>query len=403
MMIKSLKLLAAVALCILSSGTGCSSRPLDSGTAVSIAYNADFAGETSYGYLILVIEMSIENPGPEPFEVSPSNFLVKVDEYTYIARENQLVTTALPGGVKLNGKLTFHVPPEAALPRIGYTLAYSGPSAAEINWIKLTPTLTAASTLSNPSVGIAYSTELLWLSAPGTQYLKVDPPGRLYLVAEISITNYGYESFNTNPDYFTLMVSHPFLSATAEVEEELIDWRELSIPNSGKYVGSLAFHVPTDMAQSFYQWNYELVYSGVRDYNIQWTKLSVAKCLIDPGETELDAITLGDGQNIKGKLAFIITSELASEGAVYKMQYDLIKTSHNIQWFDQPDSMKDINRNAVAYPLIKITYSTSVVQAPGTGPLYLIVELLIENKGYESFITAPGNFFVEVTYSAGQQ
>lgn len=346
--------------------------------------------------------MTIENKGYESFNTASSNFCVEVSEYSYNARLSQLDTLELPDGGKIQGKLTFQVPPQAALPKTGYTLAYSG-KAYNIRWVNLpaTPTNVSGLQASNPVVEIAYSTSLMWLSAPGTQYLKVKPPGNLYLVVEMTIINRGYESFNTNPDNFTVAVSSPIQSFTAAAEEELIDWRELNIPNSGKYTGSLVFQVPTEIAQSFYKWEYKMIYIGIRSHNVQWIKINVITCTIDAEETELEGINLSDGKSTDGRLAFNIPPELASAGASYEMQFDR-STPHNVQWFDRPDAAADVNRNPISYPVIKITYSTSLMRKEDTGRLYLIVNLSIENKGYESFNISPGHFFVEIKVFAEQ-
>jgi len=251
-------------------------------------------------------------------------------------------------------------------------------------------------------IRIAYTTELMWIASPppGIPYLEIDPQGNLYLVVKMKIDNLGYETFNINPDYFSVEASSVLRSVVSEVQSELIDWRELNIQNSGSYTGSLLFKVPVEIAQSFYKWDYKMMYSGLRSYNIEWIKLNISKCNFDPVRTELDSVSLDDGESIRGKIAFIIFPDLASENAVYKLLYAREKSTHNVQFFDKPSSVNDINRNPIAYPVIKVTYSTNIERQENTGRLYLIVDVLIENKGYENFYTAPVNFYLEVTYKA---
>ena len=249
---------------------------------VAITYVADFEGETASGYLNLVMDMIVENDGYDSFDASPANFAVKVGKYTYPVKDSQLGFTQLPDGGKAEGRLVFQVPPEAALPKVGYQVTYSDQKTYNVQWINSPEDFAKqSSSASGPAIDIPYKTTLMWLPAPGTQYLKVDPPGNLYLVVEMTIENVGYEAFDTNPDFFSVDVSSTVRSVTSEVEEELIDWRELNIPNGGKYTGLLAFHIPTEVAQSFYRWEYTMAYNGVRSYNVNFRELNVSKCFID--------------------------------------------------------------------------------------------------------------------------
>jgi len=360
-----------------------------------VTYDSSFDGETPSGYLNLVIDMSLENSGYATFNTSPSNFAVEVGDYSYPVKESDLDTVELPDGDIIQGRLTFEVPPQAAIPGIGYALKYSG-QGYNVRLVEGTGTPGASEPASGPEIEIAYSTRLMWLSPPGTQYLKVDPPGNLYLIVEMTIQNNGYGSFSTNPDFFTAEVSNALRSVTSNVEEELIDWRDFDLANGGKFVGSLAFHVPTEVAQDFYPWEYKMIYTGVRSFNIDWMKKNLSMCTFDPTKTELEAVDLSDNGSISGKLAFLVTPESTAPGAKYEMFYDE-KTPHNVQWFDRPDALADVNRNPVSYPVIKITYSTSLLRED-PGRLYLMVDVLIENKGYESFNTAPGHFYLEISY-----
>jgi hypothetical protein len=382
---------------LLAAGAGCSTSE-SSERSIEITYDASFNGQTALGNLNLMINMKIENHGYESFNITPSIFSVKVGEFLYNVRESQLQEIGLPDGENAVGSLLFHVPPDAKVPRTGYEILYTGPDHYNIRWIKSQSGLATFSEVppSDPIVNITYSTDLLWLSPPGTWQVKVEPPGNLYLAAEMIIENKGYESFHTNPDNFTVTLSNGFETTMAAAEEELIDWREVDIPSGGKFIGTLVFHVPTVVAQSFFKWDYVMSYSGIRDYNIEWNEIIVTKCVIDGPETDLDTVYLYDGESITGKLAYVITQELTAPGFIYEMVYDE-ETDHNVQWFDSPEASSDMDRNPLGYPAVKITYSTSILQKEETGRIYLIVDVLIENKGYEFFFTSPANFFLEIS------
>ena len=389
---------------LLSVLVGCTANARVSDSEASkpeilIIYSPTFGSESASGLLNLLISVTINNKGYFSFNTSPLSFSVEVDQYSYEPASYDLQDIELEDGGKINGNINFLVPPQAASTRVGFKIKNSGQNRYNITWIKaaqLSEQVSADNGL-DPIVDIAYSTSLMWLDAPGTQYLKVEPPGNLYLVVEMTIENKGYESFNTAPEGFSLEVSSLINSITAVAVKELIDWRVVNVPNGGKYIGSLVFQVPTEVAQSFYKWDYKMKYSGSRSLNVRWTKLNVSRCTIDANETVLNAINLANGEIINGKLAFKIAPELAASNARYEMVYDKL-TSHNVQWFDQADSVSDVNRNPISYPVIKITYSTSIMEKEDTGRLYLIVDMTIANMGYDTFFVSPAKFFVEVTY-----
>lgn len=366
--------------------------------AVTITYHAAFQGETPSGELNLVVDMTIKNDGYESFETSPSDFFVEVAGYSYKPSSSELPVVRLPDGGKVNGMVTFHVPPHAATSRVGYRLNYTVESPYNVEWVKAeVAAVDAEATPSKPAVNIAYSTDFIWVSPPGVGYLKVEPPGAMYLMVEMFIGNRGYESFRTTPDFFSVNVSSTAGSFTSSTEGLLIDWRDINLQNSADFIGTLAFPVPREVAQSFYQWDYKLNYTGTRNYNIEWSRLNVSKYLCNPDETELKAVNLKDGETLTGKIAYAVAPELAGSHARYEMLYDE-DTDHNVQWVDQPDLEVDVNRDAIKYPAIKVTYSTSLVPKEAPGRLYLVVEVKIENRGYESFDTSPGNFYLEVSY-----
>jgi hypothetical protein len=237
----------------------------------------------------------------------------------------------------------------------------------------------------------------MWISPPGVGFLKVEPPGAMFLMVEMSISNHGYESFRTTPDFFSLNASSLAGSFTSRVEGLMTDWRDLNLQNSAEFVGLLAFPVPREVTQSFYQWEYKFNYSGTRNYNIQWSKLNTSKLLNDPEMTALKSVDLKDGEAITGKIGYVVAQGLIDNAFRYKMFYDE-NTDHNVQWSDRQGSDVDINRDPIKYPAIKITYSLDFVKNSVNGRSYAIVNVTIENRGYERFNTSPGHFYLEVEY-----
>ena len=124
---------------------------------------------------------------------------------------------------------------------------------------------------------------------------------------------------------------------SAGVQQELIDWRVVDLQNQGKHTGTLLFPIPTEIAQSFYRWEYKLSYAGNRTYNIRWEQLRVTMTSIDVAASELREVSLADGGSVRGKLAFSILPEMASDRAKYRFMYTGETPVRNVQWFDSPD------------------------------------------------------------------
>ena len=121
-----------------------------------------------------------------------------------------------------------------------------------------TPTSAVLATytpISNPVVVISYSPTFVLQAGSGNM-----------LVVNMSIENRGYDSFNTSPEYFSVVVSN----AKYSYDPAGSDLKTVEIPNGGKINGTLAFRVPLGTASS--KVGYKLVYSGVRLYNVWWTE-----------------------------------------------------------------------------------------------------------------------------------
>ncbi len=79
-------------------------------------------------------------------------------------------------------------------------------------------------------------------------------PGNVWLVINMTITNKGYTSFNTNPNYFTITINNIKYSYDGETFS-YGNWNTVDILNGGSYTGSLVFQVPN--TTTTYTLNYE--------------------------------------------------------------------------------------------------------------------------------------------------
>lgn len=267
------------ALIMLMLVTNCSSQSSEPtpeiSPAIEITYSAFFAGQTASGYLNLVVDMTIENKGAEPFSTSPTKFSVIVGDYSYVPVQSQLDTVDLTDGDRVSGKLTFQVPPEAASTRVGYQMSYSGQSQQNVEWFKTSnPSISETDTAGFvPVMEIAYSENFMW----------VEESSSLYLLVDMTIENRGYESFNTSPKYFSLVMGDIFGEASPhhpipfdgllsdQRDGSYSNMRSFDLQNGAKISGRLAFKVPTSIFKTTE--SSKIAYSGVRTYNIQWTKL----------------------------------------------------------------------------------------------------------------------------------
>jgi hypothetical protein len=255
--------------------TACAPPPSnDSAAAVIIDYSAAFVGQAASGYLNLVVDMTIENRGDDPFNTTPDNFAVEVNDYSYKARESDLPAVELESGDTVSGRLHFQVPPAAATTRVGYTLVYSGAGGHDVEWRRQPDPLSGNTQPAQPVVEITY-----YGSADG-EYMWESSTRTLYLLVDVTITNRGYESFNTSPEYFSLVIGRIFGQSTPEPpikfdgglseerDEAYSDLRSYDLQNGGTLAGTLAFKVPRTILAATEP--YRLEYSGLRAYNIQW-------------------------------------------------------------------------------------------------------------------------------------
>jgi archaellum component FlaG (FlaF/FlaG flagellin family) len=254
---------------MLATGCAPASNNTGSNSGVSITYSGTFSGQAASGYLNLMVDVTIENNGQSLFNTSPDNFSMLVDGYAYPVFDNEIQTIDLSNGDKISGKLQFQVPPEAATSTVGYKLDYSGQTVSNIQWIKQDNTR-VSSTDTNVVVSITYTGSYMWVKETKSLYLLVD----------MTIENKGYESFNTSPEYFSLVIGNildrnapvppiPFDGLlSSERDGSYSDLRSYDLQDGGKLTGRLAFQVPTDILASTE--SYRIEYNGVRVYNIQW-------------------------------------------------------------------------------------------------------------------------------------
>lgn len=255
-----------------SPPTATASNSSVSNPVIAITYSAAFAGQTAAGYLNLIVDVTIENRGYVSFNTDPADFSVEVNNYSYDAKESDLQIVDLPDGDRISGRLAFHVPAVAATTRVGYQMAYLGQTRYNIQWFEESkPVSTSNNPASSPVVEITYSGAFMW----------VKDTSSLYLLVETTIENKGYESFNTAPERFSLVVGNIFGQSTptspikydGELSDErdgaYTDLRAYDLQNGGKITGTLAFKVPKTILASTE--SYRMEYSGLRAYNIQWT------------------------------------------------------------------------------------------------------------------------------------
>lgn len=120
-----------------------------------------------------------------------------------------------------------------------------------------TPAVTATTTpYSQPTIVITY-----------TSAFRLEPGSGTLLIVDMTIENMGYTSFNTNPGYFSAVVSN--LNYSCDLAAS--DLKLVDLPYGGKFSGKLVFKVPAGTASS--KVGYNLVYSGMRPYNILWKRM----------------------------------------------------------------------------------------------------------------------------------
>jgi hypothetical protein len=97
--------------------------------------------------------------------------------------------------------------------------------------------------------------------------------GCVYLVMNMTITNNGYNSFNTDPSYFFVVAgntNYAFDASGTYDRAAMGDslWRTVDIPNGGTYAGTLVFQIPFNSIVSSF--GYSGYYNQSQSFNIVW-------------------------------------------------------------------------------------------------------------------------------------
>ena len=99
---------------------------------------------------------------------------------------------------------------------------------------------------------------------PQIGQFDIADPGYTFLVVNLEIENRGYDSFSTNPFFFSVVVSNVKYSTTFTMLDNQL--KAVDLLNGGKVVGKLAFEVPEDVPSVGYQ----IIYQAFKKYNIEW-------------------------------------------------------------------------------------------------------------------------------------
>ena len=138
-----------------------------------------------------------------------------------------------------------------ALAAILSGVSCASPSAATPTSAAPTPSATA----SQPTIAITYSATF-----------TLEPVVGSLLVLDMIIENRGYQSFNTSPAYFSVVVTN----LTYPYDASRSDLKAVNLADGGKISGKLVFQVPSGTASS--RVGFRPVYSGTQVYNVQWTQ-----------------------------------------------------------------------------------------------------------------------------------
>lgn len=147
----------------------------------------------------------------------------------------------------------------------------SPPQATVQETIAKLPTLTPTPVDTSPAPIItAKSNEQITIRYSGKttnsigQYSQASP-GKTFLIVTMTIENKGYQSLNTNPNYFNIVIDKIKYSYTAETYQLPDKLDTIDILDGGTITGSIAFSIPANTNK------YELLYDqAFRNYNIEY-------------------------------------------------------------------------------------------------------------------------------------
>jgi hypothetical protein len=134
--------------------------------------------------------------------------------------------------------------------------------------------------------------------------------GFLKLVVDVTIENGGYESFNTSPERFSVMVDNYSYHSSES------DLRTVDLPDGDKISGQLVFQVPPVAATT--RVGYQMEHSPKTLHNIQWLKQANVPVLA-PVSTPEVLITYSDAYMwVKESSSLYLTVNMTIENRGYE-------------------------------------------------------------------------------------
>jgi hypothetical protein len=117
----------------------------------------------------------------------------------------------------------------------------------------------------------------------------------------------------------------------------------------------------------------------------------------DGREPDLVEIDLANGEQVSGRLFFQVPAMAASSRVGYSLVYSET-TGHKLS-INRLDSGRIASDSG---PAVLISYTGQLMWVKTTSSLYLLVDMTIENLGYESFATSPEYFKLIIGNIFGQ-
>jgi len=126
---------------------------------------------------------------------------------------------------------------------------------------------TTKTSAGNSSSGVVINYSLSTASQIGTGFSTSAPSaGDTYLIVSFNIVNNDSSSFNTNPNYFSVItnnIKYDYSWDSSNLDTEL---KTVDILKNGTLSGDLAFEVPANST------TFQLQYSGLDNFNVKWVK-----------------------------------------------------------------------------------------------------------------------------------
>lgn len=129
---------------------------------------------------------------------------------------------------------------------------------------------------STPTINIAVSYSLTtspyytWTGASGNQFKENADTGKTFVQITLTAQNNGYESFNTNPNYFYLTannIRYTYDTGTYSIDTQT-KWATVDVLNGGTFIGTILFEVPNTATD--FSIGYDRYFTP---YNIVWMRI----------------------------------------------------------------------------------------------------------------------------------